>query len=153
MAHAAIHATAHVTFKLADVHCTGCADAVELALRASPDIAHVQLDWQNDVVHVAYHAGMFDETAIQDLIAAHYHSGHVQPEQPTELQRMQHLGHAVDVQPSMMGTKHDRMQYKLPATGVHAPHRAQAERRGATHQGARTGHATMGRWIIACRRR
>jgi Cu2+-exporting ATPase len=33
---------------------------------------------------------------------------------------MQHLGHGVDAQPISMGTKHDRMQYEMPAT--HADH-------------------------------
>jgi Cu2+-exporting ATPase len=32
--------------------------------------------------------------------------------------RMPHLGHGVDTQPITMGTKHDRMQYEMPATGV-----------------------------------
>ena len=39
---------------------------------------------------------------------------------------MQHLGHGVDTQPISMGTKHDRMQYEMPAThadhGDHADH-------------------------------
>ena len=34
--------------------------------------------------------------------------------------RMQHVGHGVDAQPISMGTKHDRMQYEMPAT--HADH-------------------------------
>ncbi len=156
MAHATTHSTAHATFRLADLHCTACADAVERALRANPHITQVHLDWQNDVVHVGYHAGMIDETAIHELIAAtgcrcegagaaHDHSGHAQPEQRAEAQRMQHLGHAVDVQPITMGTKHDRMQYELPATGVHTTHHAQAEqRRGATYRGSRTGHGDHG---------
>ena len=33
---------------------------------------------------------------------------------------MQHVGHGVDTQPISMGTKHDRMQYEMPAT--HADH-------------------------------
>ena len=40
--------------------------------------------------------------------------------------RMQHVGHGVDTQPISMGTKHDRMQYEMPAThadhGDHADH-------------------------------
>src|ERR671927_1535656 len=34
--------------------------------------------------------------------------------------RIRHLGHGVDTQPISMGTKHDRMQYEMPAT--HADH-------------------------------
>src|SRR5215216_1728479 len=34
--------------------------------------------------------------------------------------RMQHVGHGVDTKPISMGTKHDRMQYEMPAT--HADH-------------------------------
>src|SRR3712207_3528281 len=36
---------------------------------------------------------------------------------------MRHLGHGVDAQPIAMGTKHDRMQYEMPATGAdHGDH-------------------------------
>jgi hypothetical protein len=36
---------------------------------------------------------------------------------------MQHLAHAVEMQPITMSTKHDRMQYEMPATSAaHAQH-------------------------------
>src|SRR3712207_7509999 len=36
---------------------------------------------------------------------------------------MRHLGHGVDAQPISMGTKHDRMQYEMSATGAdHGDH-------------------------------
>src|SRR3712207_6434854 len=45
----------------------------------------------------------------------HHHEAVAPPER-----RMQHVGHGVDTQPISMGTKHDRMQYEMPAT--HADH-------------------------------
>ena len=137
----------HATLSLRDLHCTGCADAVEQALRANPHITSVHLDWAQDVLHVGYHAGMIDEEAIRALIAAtgcrcespdgHDNDAHAQHAQPPAPQRLQHLHHGVDVQPITMGTKHDRMQYELPATGAHGQHHA------TSHHGtpaSTTGH-------------
>jgi copper chaperone CopZ len=58
----------HATFRLADVHCLDCADAVERALKANPHITQVQFDWANDVVQVGYHPGMITPAAIEQLI-------------------------------------------------------------------------------------
>ena len=58
----------HATFRLADVHCLDCADAVERALKANPHITQVQFDWANDVVQVGYHAGIITPAAIEQLI-------------------------------------------------------------------------------------
>jgi len=55
MVHAHTQAEQHATFKLDDIYCTECADAVEQALRAQPHITSVHLDWPNNVVHVGYH--------------------------------------------------------------------------------------------------
>ncbi|HSH79112.1 MAG TPA: heavy metal translocating P-type ATPase, partial [Herpetosiphonaceae bacterium] len=127
----------HATLSLHDLHCPGCADAVERALRANPHITSVHLDWEHDVAHVGYHAGMIGEEAIRALIAStgcrcdspEGHGDHDPGQQshPSGSQRLQHLHHAVDVQPITMGTKHDRMQYELPATGAHAHHHAPSQ--------------------------
>ncbi len=158
-------APAQATFSLVGLHCTGCADAVERALKANPHITSVHIDWPNSIAHVSYHAGMIDEAAIRDLIEAtgcpcestdhaghtdghHEHAAHGSPQA-----RMRNLRHGVDVQPIMMGTRHDRMQYELPATGAftqHAPNAA-AARSGdrsvvdhSAHGAAPMDHAAMG---------
>src|SRR5437773_8012128 len=117
MVHPKSHTEQHSAFKLDDIHCPECADAVEQALRAQPHITSLHLDWANNVVHVGYHPEMISPTEIQAIIAgtgctcepadgAHDHAGHVQP---AEARRLQRLQHAIDVQPTTMGTKHDRM--------------------------------------------
>src|SRR5215207_1384492 len=117
------------TFELRGVHCLCCAGAVERVLREQPHITEVQLDWKNDVVHVGYDPARIGPEDIEEVITQtgcdckptevgeeeHHHEAMAPPER-----RMQHLGHGVDTQPISMGTKHDRMQYEMPAT--HADH-------------------------------
>jgi P-type Cu2+ transporter len=122
------------TFELRGVHCLRCAGAVERVLREQPHITEVQLDWKNDVVHVGYDPASIGPEDIEQVITRtgcdfspaeveeeHHHEAMAPPER-----RMQHLGHGVDMQPISMGTKHDRMQYEMPAThadhGDHADH-------------------------------
>jgi P-type Cu2+ transporter len=121
------------TFELRGVHCLGCAGAVERVLREQPHITDVHLDWKNDVVHVGYDPARIGPEYIEEVIThtgcdckpteveEHHHEAMAPPER-----RMQHLGHGVDTQPISMGTKHDRMQYEMPATpadhGDHADH-------------------------------
>jgi P-type Cu2+ transporter len=122
------------TFALRGVHCLGCAGAVERVLREQPHVTDVRLDWKNDVVHVGYDPSNIDPEGIEEVITQtgcdckpaeveeeHHHEVMAPPER-----RMQHLGHGVDAQPISMGTKHDRMQYEMPAThadhGDHADH-------------------------------
>src|SRR5215217_3512367 len=117
----------HGTFKLGGVHCRGCADAVERALRAEPHLTGIRLDWKNDVVRVGYDPTSIDSEDIEKIITqtgcdcaeVEAEGGQRETVAPPE-RRMQHLGHGVDAQPISMGTKHDRMQYEMPAT--HADH-------------------------------
>ena len=122
---------AQVTFTLTTMHCTGCADAIEQQLQASPHITSVYLDWKNNTVQVGYHAGMITEADIERLIATtgcdctdtSSHHGHDHGRQAASPQtRLRQLQHGVDVQPITMGTKHDRMQYEMSATGAHKDH-------------------------------
>jgi Cu2+-exporting ATPase len=137
MVHAQSHTEQHATFKLEDISCLECAEAVEQALRAQPHITSVHLDWPNSLVHVGYHGEMISPEAIEQVIAgtgcacapadraeslAHDHAGQVQPPQARRLQRLQH---AVDLQPISMCTKYDRMQYELPATEARPSRRAE----------------------------
>ena len=105
MSHAATHAEQIATIRLHDLHCPECADAVERTLGTNPHITSVHLDWQHDVVHVGYHAGMIDEAAIEVLVAstdcacdaddtsgraAHDHATHGSPDSASRLRRLQH---------------------------------------------------------------
>jgi Cu2+-exporting ATPase len=115
----------HGAFRLGGVHCRGCADAVERALRVQPHVTDVRLDWKNDLVHVGYDPNRIGLEDIEGAITGtgcdckpaevaeghHHHEAMAPPER-----RMQHLEHGVDAQPISMGTKHDRMQYEAPAT-------------------------------------
>jgi Cu2+-exporting ATPase len=120
----------HDAFELGGVHCRGCADAVERALRAQPHVTDVRLDWKNDLVHVGYDPTRIGPEDIEGTITQtgcdckptevgeHHHEAMAPPER-----RMQHLEHGVDAQPISMGTKHDRMQYEAPATQAdHSDH-------------------------------
>src|SRR5215218_717644 len=115
------------TFELRGVHCLGCAGAVERVLREQPHVVDVRLDWKNEVVHVSYDPAGISPEDIEEVImqtgcgcapigaGEERHEAMAPPER-----RMQYLGHGVDAQPISMGTKHDRMQYEMPAT--HADH-------------------------------
>ena len=151
MTHPESHAAHHVTFKLEDIHCIECAEAVERALRSHAHISDVHLDWANNQVHVSYHTGMISPQEIEQLIAStgcsctstdagHDHAGHTQPSEQRRLKRLQH---AIDVQPITMGTKHDRMQYELPATDAHSGHRP-ADTAGRIPSIGHSSHASMG---------
>ncbi|HJZ50271.1 MAG TPA: heavy metal translocating P-type ATPase [Roseiflexaceae bacterium] len=158
MVHAQSHTEQHATFKLEDIYCLECAEAVEQALRAQPHITSVHLDWPNNVVHVGYHPEMISPEAIERVIAgtgcacepaagtegvAHDYAGQVRPPQARRLQRLQH---GVDLLPITMATKNDRMQYELLATEARPSLRA--ERHAAMDHSTHTAmdhdaHAAM----------
>ena len=136
MTHTHAHSVVQATFHLDGLHCPECADAVEQVLRATPHITSVHLDWTANEAHVAYHAGMISEAEIAEIIAStgcdcapnsSAHAGHGDGEHRSSPQRkLERLAHGVAVQPITMGTKHDRMQYEMPATGAHAHHTSAA---------------------------
>jgi P-type Cu2+ transporter len=123
--HAEISSVEHSAFKLDGVHCLGCATAVEEALRAQPSVTDVRLDWKADVVRVGYDPTKIGREDIERVIA---HTGcECEPVEaggelpkhlPPQKRRWQHLGHGVHAQPVTMRTKHDRLQYEMPATQV-----------------------------------
>ncbi|HJQ29446.1 MAG TPA: heavy metal translocating P-type ATPase [Rubrobacter sp.] len=115
------------TFELHGIHCLCCAAAVERALREQPHVADVRLDWKNDSVRVGYDPAIIGPEDIEDVITqtgcdcAPVGAEEEQSETVVSPERkMRHIGHGVDAQPISMGTKHDRMQYEMPAT--HADH-------------------------------
>src|SRR5215217_5019139 len=123
----------HSVFKLGGVHCLGCATAVERALQGQPHVTDVRLDWKADVVHVGYDPAKIGREDIERVIADTgcecepvEARGELPKRLPPQKRRWQHLGHGVvDAQPVTMGTKHDRMQYEIPATQV--DHNAHAD--------------------------
>jgi len=142
MDHHASHEEQHATFRLDGIHCTGCADAVEQALEAQPHITSVHVDWPGNAVHVGYHNGMITPAEIERVISstgcrfepeegADHTQHHAADSQPSAARRLDHLKHAVDVQPITMGTKQDRMQYEMPASAGHAHHGASTSDRSA----------------------
>jgi Cu2+-exporting ATPase len=125
---------AQSTFALEDVYCIEFADAVEQALREQSHITDVHVDWGANIVHVRYHPSLISADTIEQIIAGtgctcapadgtegkeHDHADHVVP---SPARRLKRLAHGVDVQPITMGTKHDRMQYELPAVNPHVGH-------------------------------
>ncbi|HEU5103330.1 MAG TPA: heavy metal translocating P-type ATPase [Roseiflexaceae bacterium] len=156
MTHSTSHAAEHAAFELKDIYCLECADDVARALRAQPHISAVHLDWAHNRVHVTYHAGMTTPAEIQQVIASAGCScapadgardaGHMQAH-PAPARRLERLRHGVDVQPITMNTKHDRMQYELAATEVHASHSASPAQVAEYAAGAamdHSGHAAEG---------
>src|SRR5215207_914143 len=124
--HADTSSVEHSAFKLGGVHCLGCAIAIEEALRAQPSVTDIRLDWKADVVHVGYDPAKIGREDIERVIADTgcecepvEARGELPKRLPPQKRRWQHLGHGVvDAQPVTMGTKHDRMQYEMPATQV-----------------------------------
>ena len=147
--------TAHAAFRLDNVPCPACADALEQHLRASRHVIDLTLDWPANTIHVRYHAGMITPDEIGALIAAtgcdcaesntpHEHAEHRGP----PAARLATLQHAADVQPITMGTKHDRMQYELLATAAHGRHPpAAAAPAPSAHAGM--DHGAMGHGMTA----
>ena len=148
MTHPTSHAEQQATFNLDDIYCLECADAVVQALRAQAHISDVHLDWAHNRVHVTYHAGMITPAALEQVIASAgcscapadgaRHAEHA-PAQPAPARRLERLRHGVDVQPITMGTKHDRMQYELPATAARPSHTTPPG-----HVADHTAHPAMG---------
>src|SRR5829696_6297496 len=124
--HADTSSVEHSAFKLGGVHCLGCAIAIEEALRAQPSVTDIRLDWKADVVRVGYDPTKIGREDIERVIADTGCEcepvgarGELPKRLPPQKRRWQHLGHGVvDAQPVTMGTKHDRVQYEIPATQV-----------------------------------
>ena len=112
--------------------CACCADELEAALKATPHIIDARVDFAADEVTVRYHKGMLGEAAIKAMIDE---SGRCDCGTPTPQQETAHMHHQAQMAPIIMGTKQDRMQYELPASGAHAAH-------AAGHEAA-AGHAGM----------
>ncbi len=123
--------TATVRLPVSNLFCACCADELGRALKASPHIISSRVDFQGETVEVRYHAGMIDEAAIQELINGTGRCG-CGPE--AAKQDTTHLHHQAQMAPITMGTKQDRMQYELQASGARAEHE-QGHHEAASHAG------------------
>jgi Cu2+-exporting ATPase len=117
--------------KVSDLYCPCCADELEAALKANPHIVDAKVDYAADEVAVRYDSEALDEAAIQALIAGtgRCTCGPAQARGDTT-----HMHHQAQMAPITMGTKHDRMQYELPASAAHKSHDAGQEQ-AAGHAG------------------
>src|SRR6266542_3659423 len=117
--------------RVSNLYCPCCADELEAALEANPHIVDVRGDYAADEVEVRYNPGALDEAAVQALIGAtgRCTCGPVRPRENTT-----HMHHHAQMAPITMGTKHDRIQYELPASGAHQAHEA-GHKEAASHAG------------------
>jgi Cu2+-exporting ATPase len=143
--------TAAQTFQ-ADLACVACAEAVERALRGTPHITGVHVDYAARTVHVTFHAGLINPVEIQRMISTAAYGCHCNPETgpgPHVGGALQALAHQADMASVTMGTAVDRMQYEFPATTAgRLHHMADGLQPGGTtaavsDQGPHTGHAGM----------
>ncbi len=118
-----------VRLHLEGLHCPGCAEAVERALRAQPGVTAVHVDWAANLVQVGYHPDQTSQATLEAVItttgcACTSTDEAESTAAPTPSRQLEHLAHAVAMQPITMGTKHDRMQYEHQATAgaAHHPH-------------------------------
>jgi P-type Cu2+ transporter len=105
-----------------------CARAAERALLANPHVVEARVNYRADVATVTYHAGAVtpDELTAavraagcacapaERSVAPEVHGEDVGPA------GMGHLAHRAQMAPITLGTKQDRLQYELAATGAGA---------------------------------
>jgi Cu2+-exporting ATPase len=112
----------------ADLACIGCAEAVERALRAHPQVAGVHVDFPNKTVHVTYRPGVgTTPDSLAALISARAHGCRCAPadtESGGTPGSVQALAHHADMAAVTMGTTADRMQYEFPSTAAGKRHDA-----------------------------
>jgi len=122
-------AVAHLP--VANLYCACCADELERILRANPHVIAARVDFPGRTVEVRYHGRMLDEASIKGLVAStgRCTCGPAGPKEETT-----HLHHQAQMAPITMGTRHDRMQYELAASGAHEAHE-EAHREAAAHAG------------------
>jgi P-type Cu2+ transporter len=122
---------AKVKLPVSNLYCICCADELERALKANPHIIEAQVDFAGDSVEVRYHSGMLDEESVRELINA---SGRCTCEGAEAREATTQMHHQAQIAPVSMGTKHDRMQYELPATGAAKDHERE-HHKAAEHAG------------------
>jgi Cu2+-exporting ATPase len=104
---------------VSNLYCICCAEELERTLKANPHTVDASVDFRADAVEVRYHAGKIDEAGIRNLIDNSRRCTCGPDEAANETA---HMHHQSQMAPITMGTKLDRMQYELPASGAHAGH-------------------------------
>ena len=120
-----------VRIRVSNLYCPCCADELEAALEANSHIVDARVDYASDEVEVRYDPGALDEGAIEALIDA---TGRCTCGPTGARGDTTHMHHHAQMAPITMGTKHDRMQYELPASGAHQAHEA-GHKEAASHAG------------------
>ena len=120
-----------VRIRVSNLYCPCCADELEAALEANSHIVDARVDYAADEVEVRYDPGALDEGAIEALIDA---TGRCTCGPTGARGDTTHMHHHAQMAPITMGTKHDRMQYELPASGAHQAHEA-GHKEAASHAG------------------
>jgi Cu2+-exporting ATPase len=119
----------------ADLACVGCAEAVERALRAHPQVTGVHVDYPAKTVHVTYRPGVATTPeSIARLISDNAYGCRCTPADALDGEAkasVQALAHHADMTAVTMGTTADRMQYEFPATAA-----------GKAHDAGHAAHAT-----------
>jgi cation transport ATPase len=122
---------AKVKLAVTNLYCACCTDELERVLSANPHVVSARVDYLAEQVEVAFDPGMLDEAEIQQLINQ---SRRCSCGLATAKDETTHLHHQAQMAPINMGTKHGRMQYELPASGVREAHEA-GHREAASHGG------------------
>src|SRR5437763_14175327 len=102
-----------------------CARAAERALLANPHVVRARVDYRSEVATVTYHAGAVTPDELAAAVRAagcpcSTAEGAGSPDVSVAPVGMAHLAHHAHMAPITLGTKQDRLQYELAATGVGA---------------------------------
>lgn len=125
------HSAETLRLPVRNLDCESCAEELEKSLKANPHIVSASVDFRGDAVEVKYHAGMIDEAGIRELIDGSRRCS-CGPDDPAG--ETAHMHHQAQMAPITMGTKQDRMQYELAASGAHAQHE-QGHKQASSHAG------------------
>jgi Cu2+-exporting ATPase len=126
------HSVKTLRLPVRDLYCVCCAEELEKFLKSQPHIVDASVDFRAETATVHYHDGKIDAPRIESLINESRRCT-CGPEDRTN--ETSHMHHEAQMAPITMGTKQDRMQYELSASGAAAQHE------GAHHEAA--GHAGM----------
>ncbi len=112
------------SLNLRDLAGVCCARAAERALRASPHVVAAKVDYRAETATVTYHATLTTPEALAGLVraAACPCAADVAGGGQPAAADAPYLAHRAHLAPITMGTKQDRMQYELAATGGTAAH-------------------------------
>ena len=123
--------TTQIKLPVSNLYCACCADELERSLKANPNVTDARVNFTDDSVTVLYHVGLLDEAAIRSVINT---TGRCICGPEGAMQETTHLHHQAQMAPITMGTKHDRMQYELLASGAQGAHE-EAHQEAAGHAG------------------